>query len=308
MPTDHEKDLYRSGLAKTRGSLWGRIKSVFAGKLTISDSDIEDIEEILITSDVGMQYTTRIIEELGRRGPGSGEWTEESFKVALTKIVEEAVTYKFEDHISVSVAPSPEIILVVGVNGTGKTTTIGKLASRSVEAGKKVLLVAGDTFRAAASDQLEIWSKRSGSHFVRGPDGGDPAAVIHDAINVAVSTGIDRVFIDTAGRLHTKEPLMKELDKINRVSSKVLPGSPHEVLLVLDATTGQNALIQARTFNQSVKITGLVITKMDGSAKGGILIPIAGELGIPVKYVGLGEGVGDLVDFDPGEYARNLVG
>jgi fused signal recognition particle receptor len=143
---------------------------------------------------------------------------------------------------------------------------------------------------------------------VRGPDGGDPAAVIHDAINSAVSTGIERVFIDTAGRLHTKEPLMKELDKINRVSSKVLPGSPHEVLLVLDATTGQNALMQARTFNQAVKITGLVITKMDGSAKGGILIPIAGELGIPVKYVGFGEGVGDLVVFDPGEFARNLVG
>jgi fused signal recognition particle receptor len=200
------------------------------------------------------------------------------------------------------------VVLVTGVNGTGKTTTIGKLSARAVRAGRKVMLIAADTYRAAAAEQLTIWAERSGARIVKGPEGGDPAAVVHDGLTSARSSGIDLVLIDTAGRLHTKEPLMKELEKIRRVAQKVIEGSPHRVLLVLDATTGQNALAQARTFRESAGVTDLVITKMDGSARGGFLLPVTAQLGTPVSYVGLGEGIDDLVPFDAEEYARQLVG
>ena len=202
----------------------------------------------------------------------------------------------------------PKVILVVGVNGSGKTTTIGKLAARMKKSGQEVLVVGADTYRAAAIEQLGIWAQRSGSRFAAGVEGGDPASTVHDALMTAKSRGVDSVMIDTAGRLHTKLPLMKELEKIIRVADKVIEGAPHSILLVLDATTGQNALVQAREFSRLAAVSGIVLTKMDGTAKGGILIPLSGELEIPVLYVGMGEGMEDLVPFNREEFARGLVG
>jgi fused signal recognition particle receptor len=291
MSTDKEKDLYQRGLEKTRGSLWGRIKSVFGGKSSIGEEELEQLEEILITGDVGMQYTMKLVEDLRR-------------SVMELDVQSPAV----EPEASTPTDIGPRVTLIVGVNGTGKTTTIGKLAHRYEQTGRSTMVVAADTYRAAAVKQLQIWSERSGALFFGGQEGGDPAAVVHDALASALRIGVNRVFIDTAGRLHTKEPLMRELEKIKNVAAKIIQDAPHEVLLVLDATTGQNALVQAREFVQAVGVTGLVITKMDGSARGGILIPVAGELGLPVLYVGLGEGLEDLVPFNAREYAKGLIG
>ncbi len=304
-----EQELYQRGLEKTRGSIWGRIKSVFGGKSSIGEEELEQLEEILITGDVGMQYTMKLVEDLRRSV--MDDLSDVELRSYLRGWVEGAVDVQapaVEPEASTPTDIGPRVTLIVGVNGTGKTTTIGKLAHRYEQTGRSTMVVAADTYRAAAVKQLQIWSERSGALFFGGHEGGDPAAVVHDALTSALRKGVNRVFIDTAGRLHTKEPLMRELEKIKNVAAKIIQDAPHEVLLVLDATTGQNALVQAREFVQAVGVTGLVITKMDGSARGGILIPVAGELGLPVLYVGLGEGLEDLVPFDAREYAKGLIG
>lgn len=306
MSTEKEHQLYQQGLQKTRGTLWGRIKGVFGGKAAFGEEELEQLEEILITGDVGMQYTMKLVEDLRRAVRDNLSDTQ--LRAYLRGWIEGVVRVEPTPGSYPAVDSGPRVTLFVGVNGTGKTTTIGKLAHRYQRTGRSTLVVAADTYRAAAVEQLKIWSERSGALFTGGQEGGDPAAVVHDALNKAVASKVQDVLIDTAGRLHTKQPLMRELEKIRSVAGKVIDGAPHEVYLVLDATTGQNALVQAKEFVQAVGVTGVVITKMDGSARGGILIPIAGELGLPVLYVGLGEGIEDLVEFDAGEYAKGLIG
>ena len=292
-----------------------RFRSVFGSRAVIDEDQLEKLEEILIQADVGMGYTTKIVDELRKVLGGQREWAREDLESFLAAIIAETVGGSEkegprggEGRESPLQGAGTRVILVVGVNGTGKTTTIGKLAHRYRKQGLEVMLVAGDTFRAAAEEQLQIWAHRSKALYHRGREGADPASVVHDALAIASSRSVDMVIVDTAGRLHTKEPLMRELAKITSVASRVVEGAPHEVLLVLDATTGQNALIQARTFRDAVGVTGVVLSKMDGTAKGGILIPIAGELGLPVSYLGLGEGLEDLVTFDPQNYAEALIG
>jgi fused signal recognition particle receptor len=312
--TSREKNIYRKGLEKTRGTFWGRIKSVFGGRNTLEAEDLDRIEEILIAADVGMSYTAKFLEKLGRtRLPENPAQAEGLLREMLRRLIMDLIPVKqSEAHLLLERKPSlagdPHVILVVGVNGSGKTTTIGKLAARMRKAGRSVLVVAADTYRAAAIDQLRIWAERSGALFQDAEEGADPAAVVHDALASARKSDIDTLIIDTAGRLHTKVPLMKELEKVSRVAGKVIEDAPHEVLLVLDATTGQNALVQAREFFKTSGVTGIVMAKMDGTAKGGILIPISGELDLPILYLGLGEGLDDLVPFDPAEYAKGLVG
>lgn len=314
MTKGFDKAIYTKGLEKSRGSIMSRIRSVFGTRKAIDPEDLEDIEDILIQADVGITYTTRIIEDLKKTSARTDVWSEEGLKSFLARWIAGAVGGVVQENIEILEKPPdventlPHVLLMVGVNGTGKTTSIGKLAKIFRNRGQKVMVVAGDTYRAAAAEQLEVWAQRSGALYHRGQDGGDPAAVVHDALNKALAKRVNTVLVDTAGRLHTKKPLMKELGKISTVASRVIDGAPHEVILVLDATTGQNALIQARTFTEVVGVTGIILTKMDGSARGGILVPIAGELGLPVRYVGMGEGIEDLVPFDPEAYAQALVG
>jgi len=289
----------RDGLSKTKKGFMGKIESVLKGNV-LSPDVLEEIEEALISSDVGVKATTEIIEFLREkeseiRRSGSPK---DYLKAEMANILgsaERLVIYE-----------KPFVILAVGVNGVGKTTTIGKLASRFVSEGKAVVLGAADTFRAAAIEQLEIWAKRTGSQLIKHQSGSDPAAVAFDAVEAAKARGADVVIIDTAGRLHTKSPLMEELKKIKRVVGKSLPGAPHDVLLVVDATTGQNAIRQAKIFNEAVGVTGIALTKIDGTAKGGIVFAIKKELGIPVRLIGIGEAVDDLRDFDPKEFVEAL--
>ncbi|UCF29953.1 MAG: signal recognition particle-docking protein FtsY [bacterium] len=319
MTTPGDKDRYLIGLDRSRSSLMGRFRSIFGQGAQIGRDQLEELEEALIQADVGMDYTVRIVEELGQVLGRQRAWTQEDIRGFLTAIIARAVGVGGRRRGMLSLlegdagggsrqGKGTEVVLVVGVNGTGKTTTIGKLAHRFRKRGLRVLLAAGDTYRAAAEEQLEIWAERSGSLYHRGSEGADPASVVHDALSIALSGSVDVALVDTAGRLHTKEPLMRELAKIMKVASRVVEGAPHEVVLVLDATTGQNALVQARTFLETVGVTAVILTKMDGTAKGGILIPIAGELGLPISYVGLGEGLDDLVPFDPQAYAEALIG
>jgi len=307
-----EENIYKKGLEKTRESLWGRIRSVFENRQTLEVQDLDRIEEILIGADVGMAYTMRIIEELEGMISSVSSAPGQDFLLELLRKQVGMSLPASQGILSLENKPSensrPRVILVVGVNGSGKTTTIGKLASRMKRSGQNILVVGADTYRAAAIEQLRIWADRSGADFIGGVEGGDPAAIVHDALSTAKAKKLDSVIIDTAGRLHTKLPLMKELDKIIRVAGNVIEGAPQNVLLVLDATTGQNALVQAREFSRFAAASGIVLTKMDGTAKGGILIPLSGELGLPVLYVGLGEGINDLVPFDREEYAKGLVG
>jgi fused signal recognition particle receptor len=261
----------------------------------------ERIEEALLAADVGVPATVEIVQRLEAREPE----TSEDLVEGLEDVLAELVTPAGEPRLALG--GDPTVVLVVGVNGTGKTTTIGKLASRLREAGHDVVLAAADTFRAAAEEQLEIWAKRSGSDFVGSTRGADPAAVAFDAIEAAEARGRDVVIVDTAGRLHTQANLMEELAKVRRVISQRLDGAPHETLLIVDATTGQNGLQQARLFGQAVDVTGVALTKLDGTAKGGIAVAIAHELGLPVKLIGVGESLEDLQPFDPRDFARALV-
>jgi fused signal recognition particle receptor len=293
----------RSGFfARLRDSL-GKSRRALTEELALAsfdpaeDASWERLEEALIAADVGVPATAELVQRLEARGDGSD----------LTGALEEELARMLGEPGRLELGAKPSVVLVVGVNGTGKTTTIGKLAAKLHEHGRSVLVVAADTFRAAAEEQLEIWATRAGADFVGSERGGDPAAVAFDAIGAAESRGRDVVVVDTAGRLHTQTNLMEELAKVRRVIGQRLEGAPHETLLVIDATTGQNGLQQARLFGEAVNVTGVALTKLDGSAKGGIAVAIAHELGLPVKLIGIGEGLDDLRPFDPSDFARALV-
>ncbi|MCD6580610.1 MAG: signal recognition particle-docking protein FtsY [Desulfuromusa sp.] len=284
------------GLSKTQSSLVGRVDSLLHGRTIIDEDLLEELEEVLITADLGMQTTQRLIGSL-QASLNRGELASpEQVRLLLMEELEKILSFESKP-LDVDSA-SPFVIMVIGVNGVGKTTTIGKLANQFAQDGKKVILGAGDTFRAAAAEQLQIWGERAGVEVICHVEGADPGAVAFDAAKAAVARKADILLLDTAGRLHTKVNLMEELKKIRRVLDREIPGAPHEVLLVLDATTGQNALTQAKLFNEAVPLNGIALTKLDGTAKGGIIVAIAAELQIPVRYVGIGEQLDDLRPFD----------
>jgi fused signal recognition particle receptor len=288
----------RDSLGKSRRALTEQLAATAFDPS--SEADWERLEEALIMGDVGVRATAELVQRLEARGEGVAD--------NLNEALAEEVAELFGEPPTLEVSQAPSVILVVGVNGTGKTTTIGKLASKLAQHGHSVVVAAADTFRAAAEEQLEIWAQRAGADFVGSERGGDPAAVAYDAIDAAQARGRDVVIVDTAGRLHTQANLMEELAKVRRVIAQKLDGAPHETLLVVDATTGQNGLQQARLFGEAAGVTGVVLTKLDGSAKGGVAIPIAYELGLPVKLVGVGEQLDDLRPFDANDFARALVG
>lgn len=294
----------KQGLSKTRKAIVEKAEALFRGR-AVNEALLEELEELLIMADVGPQAASSITGALRERVK-KGKISDAGQLEAAMK--EEIRGMLKEGHRIICAGEKPYVILTVGVNGVGKTTTIGKLARRFTDQGFTVTLAAGDTFRAAAIEQLEIWAERAGAQIVKHRSGADPAAVAFDAVVSAKAKGIDAVIIDTAGRLHTKSNLMEELKKIKRVIGKEMPSAPHEILLVVDATSGQNAINQAKIFNEAVGITGIALTKLDGSAKGGIVLAINKELGIPVKLIGVGEGVEDLQDFHAGEFADALFG
>lgn len=287
----------KAGLAKTQNALLGRVDALFSSSSTVDDDFLEELEEILITADFGMKTTQLLLAAFKQRV--ADEKTEGASQLRI--ILKEEILRL----MTLNVAPldierdGPFVLLVIGVNGVGKTTTIGKLAQQYTQQGKKVILGAGDTFRAAAADQLAVWGERTGVTVMRHEEGSDPAAVAFDSVKAAVARNADILILDTAGRLHTKVNLMEEMKKIHRVMGREIPQAPHETLLVLDATTGQNALVQARLFKEAVGITGIAITKLDGTAKGGMAVAIGAELGLPVRFIGIGEGIDDLRPFDP---------
>jgi fused signal recognition particle receptor len=292
-------------LGKTRTSLVESVKAVVTGHGPIDDEVFDDLEAILIQADVGVETTLSIVEEM--RAAVKKEKVEDAdglYEILKDRLI--AALAEGDHTLRWEAEDGPHITLVAGVNGSGKTTTTGKLAAHLSEQGKQVMLGAADTFRAAAVEQLTIWSERTGAPIIKHQDGADPAAVAYDAADAAVSRGVDCLLIDTAGRLHTKVNLMEELRKIQRVIKKRVPDAPHDVLLVLDATTGQNGLQQARQFTDTLDVTGIVLTKLDGTAKGGIVVAIQKELGIPIKYIGVGEGVEDLQPFDAAEFVNAL--
>jgi fused signal recognition particle receptor len=295
-------DRLKESLTKTRQGFIEKVETIFTGR-KIDEETLEELEEILILSDVGTKATSEImiaIREKAKSGEAKDYDSVKNFlKSEMRTILGEPQPIQYT-------GKKPFIILAIGVNGVGKTTTIGKLAHRFRSQGLSVILAAADTFRAAGIEQLEIWSQRADTQFVKHQKGSDPAAVSFDAVIAAKSREIDIVIIDTAGRLHTKSNLMEELKKVRRSIEKALPGNPHEVLLVVDATTGQNALRQAEIFNEEIGVTGIALTKLDGTAKGGIIFAIQKGLGIPVKLIGVGEGIDDLRDFEPGEFVEAL--
>jgi fused signal recognition particle receptor len=295
----------RQAVTRTRESFSSRIEGIAALTRTVNEQDLEELESALITSDLGVQTTNAVLEALRdrarRQAIEGGEELRALLKTQLQAILEAPRT-------PVPTPAPPKITFLVGVNGTGKTTTSGKLAAWSRAQSRSTLLCAADTFRAAAIEQLEVWASRSGVEIIKTRSGGDPSAVLYDAISAAKARGIDDVYVDTAGRLHTKVGLMDELDKLRRTAGRLVPGAPHEVLLVMDATTGQNGLQQARLFTQSAGVTGIVLTKLDGTAKGGIAVAIARELNLPVRFVGVGEQMGDLLEFSPEAFVESLVG
>lgn len=295
-------DRLKESLTNTRKSIVEKVESIFTGR-KIDDETLEELEEILIASDVGTKASSEIMEFIREKAKKGEAKDVESVKELLKK---EMITILGDPQPLAAFGNKPFIILGIGVNGVGKTTTIGKLASRFRSQGLSVLLAAGDTFRAAAIEQLEIWAERADTQLVKHQKGSDPAAVAFDAVVAAQNRSVDVVIIDTAGRLHTKSNLMEELKKVKRTIDKAMPGAPHEILLVVDATTGQNALRQAELFNKAVGITGIALTKLDGTAKGGIVFAIKKGLGIPVRLIGVGEGIDDLRDFDPKEFVEAL--
>ena len=292
----------KEGLKKTRNAVMGQIDSMLKSFTKIDEELFEELEELLVMGDVGVPTAQKICQELRTRVKKEGVTDPEQINVLLEEIISEMLSGDEELDISTS----PSIILVIGVNGVGKTTTIGKLAYRLSNEGKRVLLAAADTFRAAAIEQLDIWAERSGCEIIKQEEGSDPAAVIFDAISAAKARNADVIICDTAGRLHNKKHLMDELAKINRVIDRELPDAAKEKLLVLDATTGQNAVNQAEQFRDATGITGIVLTKLDGTAKGGVVLAIKEGLGIPVKYIGVGEQIDDLQPFNSEEFAKAL--
>ena len=296
-------DKIKQGLQKTSDAVNRSLDNVFAAFVKIDADLLEELEEALILSDVGAETSAKIVAEVEKRAKLQKITTAPE----LRDLLREVLTDNMLDNQPLDVSGKPAVILVIGVNGVGKTTSIGKLAARYVNEGKKVMLSAADTFRAAAADQLEIWAKRAGADIVRHGEGADPAAVVFDSIAAAKARGSDIIIVDTAGRLHNKANLMNELAKIDRVISRELPDASRETLLVLDATTGQNAVHQAEEFNKAAHLTGIVLTKLDGTAKGGIVIAISAGLGVPVKLVGVGEGIDDLIDFDRASFLEALL-
>jgi fused signal recognition particle receptor len=298
-------DRLRDGLSKTRAGLTERLDSLILGKRKIDEDLLEEIEEILFTSDLGVTASRELID-IVRTGVARKELDNpEVIKEALKENIMRFLDVPESSH-AVPPTGQPMVIMVIGVNGVGKTTSIAKAANLYREQGKRVMLVAADTFRAAAIDQLVIWGERVGAEVIKQGYGADPSAVVFDAINAAVARGIDIVLIDTAGRLHTKVNLMDELEKIHRVAARRLSGAPHQVWLVLDATTGQNAISQAEMFHKNLGVTGIILTKLDGTAKGGIVVGISRQLGIPVKYIGIGEKIDDLRPFDAKAFVKAI--
>jgi fused signal recognition particle receptor len=297
-----------AGLEKTRGGFMARLNALFAGGKVVDDGVLADLEEVLFTADIGVKTATALLESARERVRRRELADPERLKAALREEIARILSLDGKvDGTAPAVGDArPWVIMVVGVNGSGKTTTVGKLAAKLQATGKKVLLGAGDTFRAAAGEQLEIWAARVGAPVVRGKEGADPASVCFEAVQRGAAEGADVVICDTAGRLHTKAPLMEELKKVKRVIAKAAQGAPHEVLLVLDATNGQNAIAQARQFHEALGVTGIALTKLDGTAKGGVVIGICDELAIPVRYVGVGETVADLRPFSPSEFVQAL--
>lgn len=296
-------DKIKQGFKKTSDAVSHLLDSVFAAFVKIDDDLLEELEEALILSDVGASTAAKIVAEVEKRAKLRKTTTADE----LRDLLREVLTDNMLDNQPLNTDGKPAVILVIGVNGVGKTTSIGKLAARYVNEGKKVMLSAADTFRAAAADQLEIWAKRAGADIVRHGEGADPAAVVFDSISAAKARGSDIIIVDTAGRLHNKANLMNELAKIDRVISRELPDASRETLLVLDATTGQNAVHQAEEFNKAAELTGIILTKLDGTAKGGIVIAISAGLGVPVKLVGVGEGIDDLIDFDRAAFLEAIL-
>jgi len=294
----------RQGLAKTRSSLVGRMDELLGSHGRLDEEFLEEMEELLITADFGMQTTQDLVQALA----GRLKEIDPNEPAQLHDVLGEEIRARLKTGPSEWPVPEsgPLVIMVVGVNGVGKTTTIGKLAKQFSDQGKKVVLGAGDTFRAAAAEQLEVWGERSGAEVIRHTEGSDPGAVAFDAAKAAVARNADVLILDTAGRLHTKVNLMEELKKVRRVIDREIPGAPHETLLVLDATTGQNALIQARSFQEAVDVSGIALTKLDGTAKGGIVVAISSQLELPVRLIGIGEGVSDLRHFDADVFVAAL--
>jgi len=307
-----KKETLDKGLERTKEGVFSKIKRAVAGKSTVSDEVLDNLEEVFITSDVGVDTTLKIIERLQKRvARDKYVSTDELNKLLCEEIsdmLSENDTDDETDDFTLPEGKKPYVLMVVGVNGVGKTTTIGKLAAQYKRAGYKVMLGAADTFRAAAVEQLDIWGQRAGVPVIKQQLGSDSAAVAFDTVSAAVAQGMDVVIIDTAGRLHNKKGLMDELTKIKNVMSRVVPGAPHDVLLVLDGSTGQNAFEQARRFVEATNVNQLAITKLDGTAKGGVVIGISDQMKIPVKYIGLGEGIDDLQVFRKEEFVKSLFG
>ncbi len=297
-------DKIKAGLTKTRDALSQTLGNVFSGFSQLDDDFYEELEESLILADLGVETATKATDRLRKVIKERHLKTPEEAKTALKEILVDMLNV---GDTALNLSTKPSVVLVIGVNGVGKTTTIGKLATQLVKDGKKVLLVAGDTFRAAAADQLEIWAGRSGADIVRQHEGADPASVVFDGIQAARSRNVDVIIIDTAGRLHNKQNLMNELNKISRIVGRELPNAATEVLLVLDGTTGQNGLIQAKQFKEIAGVTAVALTKLDGTAKGGIVIAVSDALQIPVKYVGVGEQADDLMPFNAKEFVEALI-
>jgi fused signal recognition particle receptor len=294
----------KEAVTRTRENLTERIEEVVSFGKEINRDTLDDLEATLLGADLGMTTTQEVLEKLREKADRKQIGNVDELKRLLKDEILAILTAT--DSRPVTRVDGPEVILVVGVNGTGKTTTIGKLAQVLRSDGKTVLLCAADTFRAAAIEQLEVWGQRTGTEVIRTKAGGDPSAVLYDALQAASARHTDYVIVDTAGRLHTKTNLMAELEKMRRTAQRIIPGSPHETLLVMDATTGQNGLQQARQFTQAAGVTGIVLTKLDGTAKGGVVVAISRELGLPVRYVGVGEKAGDLLPFNPRDFVDSL--
>ena len=295
-------DKLKAGLSKTKNAIFGQINDVLKAFVKVDEDLLDELEELLITSDVGVGATDEIIERL-RDEIKEGRLKEKDQVISTLKNI---LSDMIGEGAPLNLSTKPSVILVIGVNGAGKTTSIGKISNRLIQSGKKVVVAAADTFRAAAIDQLGVWCERSGAEIVKQSEGSDPAAVVFDAISYAKKREADVLIIDTAGRLHNKKNLMNELEKINRIIDRELPDAARENLLVLDATTGQNAILQAKEFRNAANITGLVLNKLDGTAKGGIIISIKQELQIPVKFVGVGEKIDDMQEFDSAEFVSAL--
>ena len=297
-------DRLKTGIQKTRSGLVDRIEDVLSGRKEIDAELLEELEYTLITADLGVQTVQDILERIRQRMDRKQSNDAAEIRAMIREQLLEVLRAS-EAPVHVVRTP-PAVVMLVGINGAGKTTTIGKLAHRFLGEGRKVLLCAADTFRAAAIEQLEVWAERAGVDLIRQKTGADPSAVVFDALQAAKARGVDYVIIDTAGRLHTKENLMAELEKMRRICQRVVPGSPHEVWLVLDATTGQNGVEQARKFTESAGVTGILLTKLDGTAKGGVVVAIARELNLPIRFIGVGEKIDDLLPFEPERFVESL--